>query len=578
MQNKFGEAFRIILKNETIKIIQDCETTSFDGETIFIESLNEDFSNYSQIKTDTEILAIKSLYHSVDIHNNILHENIQINDLLSQLEQYRYTKLCQKKYAGIYSRIKHTLKQKLPNALDNKYAYHTNTLFDLLFEDGRSIDFSKYDNELYNIVSSLAQNINDQTKFANLVLDLYNQLNNQSNEAKESEQDRFESPENYDNESMSNDSSEEQDDSKNEQNNNQNQNNENQSIDNKDSKNNDLDERFLPINNDSIEETSTDLDKAGYGENPSGEIDPLYRVFTTKHDIISNAKNLASNNELVEYRKIIDEHLKDNQKKISQLVNKLNRKINNFKKSRWSSKEEMGIIDTKLLSQIITNPHGTNFYKQIDQEKTKDTCISILIDNSGSMRGKAILLASITADIVSMTMDKCNIKTEILGFTTKHWKGGESKKDWDNAEKPPQPGRLNDLLHIIYKSHNESYKRSKNNLGLMHKEGILKENIDGEALLWALRRLQNINYENKTLLVISDGAPIDDETLSHNPRLFLDKNLRKTIKHIEEKTDINLMAIGIGHNVNKYYQNATTIKNSENLVETVIEKIEQLFN
>lgn len=576
MNNKFGEAFRIIVKDENIKIEPNCETTNFDGNTIFIEKLENDFSNYEKIKTDTEILAIKHIYHDDEIHTQIIQNNLDAKNLLEQLEQYRYTKLCENNYGGVYNRIYNRLKQNLPNAFDNKYAYYTNTLFDILFENGKSIDFSKYDAELYRYVKNLANNIYDQKQFGLNVVELFNHINNQHNK-QESETERFESPENYDNDSDINDSFDDENDSSDDSNNTKNEHNDTQQKPEKDKQNKDLDNRFLPVNDDSFEETSTDLDKAGFGENPSGEIDPLYKVYTTKYDIISHAKNLASNNELNQYRKIIDEHLKDNIKEITKLVNKLNRKINNFKKSRWSSKQETGHLDTKMLTQIITNPYGTNHYKQVELEKTKDTCISILIDNSGSMRGKAILLASITADIVSMVMDKCNIKTEILGFTTKNWKGGLSKKDWEQNDKPPQPGRLNDLLHIIYKSHNETYQRSKNNLGLMHKEGILKENIDGEALLWTLKRIQSTNYENKTILVISDGAPIDDETLSHNPRLFLDKNLRKTITHIENKTDVNLMAIGIGHNVNKYYKNATTIKNSENLVQTVIEKVEQLF-
>ena len=238
---------------------------------------------------------------------------------------------------------------------------------------------------------------------------------------------------------------------------------------------------------------------------------------------------------------------------------------------------EEGYLDTSRLSRIIANPQNKLSYKQEKEVEFKDTVVSLLIDNSGSMRGRPITVAALCSDILAKTLERCLIKTEILGFTTKAWKGGASREKWIKEGKPSNPGRLNDLRHIVYKSADSPSRRSKQNLGLLLREGILKENIDGEALLWANNRLKNRQEKRKILIVISDGAPVDDSTLSVNPGNYLERNLREVINQIESKKEIELVAIGIGHDVSRYYSKAITIMDVDQLGEVLLNELSEIF-
>ena len=263
---------------------------------------------------------------------------------------------------------------------------------------------------------------------------------------------------------------------------------------------------------------------------------------------------------------------------ISKLANKLQRKLMAKQNRSWNFDLDEGLLDNSKLHRIIVDPFNSLSFKKEREIEFKDTLVTILIDNSGSMRGKPISVAAICADILSRTLERCSVKVEILGFTTKHWKGGSSREKWMKSGKPIRPGRLNDLRHIIYKSADTPWRLSKKNMGLMLKEGLLKENIDGEALKWACEKMLKRNEDRKILMVISDGAPVDDSTLSTNSGDFLEKNLMKTVKWIESKSNVELLAIGIGHDVTRYYKRAVKITDVQDLGDVMINELAGLFS
>ena len=244
----------------------------------------------------------------------------------------------------------------------------------------------------------------------------------------------------------------------------------------------------------------------------------------------------------------------------------------------WEFDLEEGLLDASKLSRVIIDPFHSLSYKMEKETEFKDTVVTLLIDNSGSMRGRPISVAAICADILSRTLERCSVKVEILGFTTKNWKGGQSREMWNVKNKPANPGRLNDLRHIIYKSADKPWRQSKKNLGLMLKEGLLKENIDGEALLWALKRISIRKEERKILMVISDGAPVDDSTLSVNSGDYLEKHLKQTVKWIEENSNVEILAVGIGHDVTRYYKRAVKITDVQELGDVMINQLTKLFS
>ena len=303
-----------------------------------------------------------------------------------------------------------------------------------------------------------------------------------------------------------------------------------------------------------------------------------YKTATNQYDEIIEAFKLGDLEEIVALRRQLDEKCDLYQKQISRLANKLYRKLQSKQNRSWNFDLDDGVLDTSKLTRVITNSNNSLSFKKEKEIKFEDTTVTLLIDNSGSMRGKPIMIAALTTDMIAATLEKCKIKVEILGFTTKAWKGGKTREHWLKNGKQKNPGRLNDLRHIIYKSADQNSKKSKINLGLMLKEGLLKENIDGEALLWASSRISKRPESRKILIVISDGAPVDDSTLSVNNSNYLEKHLKSTIVAIEQKSNIELLAIGIGHNVGQYYSKAITIHDVEELGGIMFEKIESLFN
>jgi cobaltochelatase CobT len=331
----------------------------------------------------------------------------------------------------------------------------------------------------------------------------------------------------------------------------------------------------------STDDTSIDeeIDAIPYPKNDFvNKLKKDYSIYTTKFDEVIDAKDLVTSDESLRLRNQLDNLIKPHLSTIGKLANRLQRLLLAKQNTSWKYNLEEGMLDNARLHRVIANPSYPLSFKEETENKFKDTVVTLLIDNSGSMRGRSISLAAICTDIIGSTLERCQVKTEILGFTTKHWKGGDSKKLWNIRGSGSNPGRLNDIRHIIYKSADNSWRRSRRYFGAMLREGLLKENVDGEALAWSHERLIKRSEERKILIVISDGAPVDDSTLSANREDFLDNHLKEIISKIENDSPVELQAIGIGHDVTKYYKNALTINRAEELGEVLFEELTKLFN
>ena len=337
-----------------------------------------------------------------------------------------------------------------------------------------------------------------------------------------------------------------------------------------------IEEAQAPIDSTSIDEEidltrnfNEDLDQSAYED---------YQIFTSQFDEIINAIDLATPEETQRLRIQLDQLISPYQTTIGKLANRLQRLLQAQQNRSWNYNLEEGLLDTAQLHRVITRPGDPLSFKQESESKFKDTVVSLLIDSSGSMRGRSMTLAAICGDIIGSTLERCYVKTELLGFTTKHWKGGDARKAWVNQGSPSNPGRLNDLRHIIFKSADDNFRKARKSFGIMLREGLLKENVDGEALAWAHQRLSKRNEERKILIVISDGAPVDDSTLSTNHSNFLDNHLRQIINMIQTQSNVELLAIGIGHDVTKYYEKSITINRADELAEALLDKLTELFN
>jgi len=323
-------------------------------------------------------------------------------------------------------------------------------------------------------------------------------------------------------------------------------------------------------------------EEAGKGRRPQHQDgaagrEVTYKAYVKNFDEVVDADDLCDAEELARLRSHLDQQLNNLQSVVGRLANRLQRRLLAKQTRSWEFDLEEGILDAARLARIVANPMLSLSYKEEKQTDFRDTVVTLLIDNSGSMRGRPITVAAMCADILARTLERCAVKVEILGFTTRAWKGGQSREKWLNDGKPVQPGRLNDLRHIVYKGGDAPWRRARRNLGLMLREGLLKENIDGEALLWAHDRLMARPEQRRILMVISDGAPVDDSTLSVNPGNYLDRHLRETIDWIERRSPVELTAIGIGHDVTRYYRRAVTIVDAEQLGGAMMEKLAELF-
>ena len=493
-------------------------------------------------------------------------------------EKIRYEKIGSDQYIGIQNNLNNFYQKKIMDSdvhsqnfiADAFEAYLRKNMMNLEIHESKKEDFKRWDDLFEKNISKKIKDLNlslhDQTEYTSLMSSILQdlQIENEKNE-----------PENIENEN-------------NEENSDNSQNQE-QSLEdeqNEQSKNQEFDmENIVPeIEFDpSLSEQETMLEESDDENLPQGQRQPLkdgdprkYSVFTNQFDKIIDAKELVTEDEIKKLRNNLDLQLSSLQNFISRLANKLQRKLLAKQNRSWSFDLEEGILDASKLPRVIMDPFNSLSYKKEKDIEFKDTVVTLLIDNSGSMRGRPISIAAICADILSRTLERCSVKVEVLGFTTLNWKGGKSRELWIKNKKT-HPGRLNDLCHIIYKSADTPWRRAKNNLGLMLKEGILKENIDGEAILWAFNRLKKRKEERKIIMVISDGAPVDDSTLSVNSGNYLEQHLKKVVRWVEESNEVEINAIGIGHDVSSYYKQAIKIADVQELGDAMVDRLVALF-
>ena len=531
----------------------------------------------ARVTLDSQALKIKYNDEKISKKNEPVG---QISKSLYKIaEKIRYEKIGSEQYDGVKKNINDFYTKKITNSeihsqnfiADAFEAYLRKKLMNFKVPNNKKKDFDRWDDffneKIMNKVLNLSKNINDQKQYSDNInsiiqdLDLKDQDTNPQN---------VQNDENEDN---------------NDQNENQQQQLENEQDQNSDEQNIDM-ENIVPeiefdpeMNNTEVfleDSEDNDMQNMQRKSSKDGKINK-YKIFTNKFDKTIDAKDLIAGDEIFKLRNNLDLQMSNLQTFISRLANKLQRKLLAKQNRSWNFDLEEGLLDSSKLPRVIMDPFNSLSYKKEKDIDFKDTVVTLLIDNSGSMRGRPITIAAICADILSRTLERCSVKVEILGFTTMNWKGGKSREIW-MKNKIENPGRLNDLCHIIYKSADLPWRRAKSNLGLMLKEGILKENIDGEAILWAHSRLKKRKEERKILMVISDGAPVDDSTLSVNPGNYLELHLKKVIKWIENHSDIEINAIGIGHDVTNYYDNALKIADVSELGDAIVDRLVDLFS
>jgi len=507
----------------------------------------------------------------------------KLNALLANLEDVRVEVLGSKKYPGVATNLKAKFDEKCKELqfLEEKddlleialEAWFRNILLDekLSSESVRSL--KPWKKELLNkglpFKNALEESLEDQTEFAQIARELLHVLEVDDIEPLSEEDEPSNDADNDDTSSEDNTTEDEEmpDESDISQDSEMEEGSE------------DVDTEMGETEDDSIvDENEEVLTNQSWLESLVEQTSNFnYKVYTRSFDEELKAEDLCSPEELQRLRKHLDQLMGPSKTTVSKLAHRLQRFLMAQQNRSWEFNKEEGMLDPSRLHKIITDPLTALSYKVEKDTDFRDTSVSILVDSSGSMRGRSMTVAAICADIISTTLERCNVKTEVLGFTTKQWKGGESRKKWMEDGKPDNPGRLNDIRHIIFKSAETPWRRGQKNFGLMLREGLLKENVDGEALIWAHDRLARRQEQRKILMVISDGAPVDDSTLSTNKNNFLDLHLRQVIHSIESQSSVSLIAIGIGHDVTRYYKNAVTIHRAEELGGAMLEQLTDLF-
>ncbi|MDC0532018.1 cobalamin biosynthesis protein CobT [Candidatus Pelagibacter ubique] len=591
-ENNFKEQFKQALIS-TAKVISEdykLDVKKLDKDlsnkkTDFFDVTNLSNKNdFVKLRAETDSGALKKKFSNKEIFNKNLPNNPSCKSLYNIAEKIRYELLGGKMLKGVGKNLSENYNQKIlsnrKEQLKNKEdvpvneafeLYMLNKFFKLELNDvsTKMLDFWKkeFDESIDKHFDFLSKNLEDQNnyslKFSEILenMDVFasnNEENNEENDEQENEQDN--KSEN-DNDGQSDDKEEEN---------------------NQDDSQTSLDAGF-DLSDQQMEEQLEDSDslkesvESVLQKTNIDNIDQDYKVFTTEFDEIAKAEILEDIKETQKLRKNLDQQLVGFQDLITKLANKLQRQLLAKQNRAWEFDLEEGLLDSSKLTRIIMDPYNSlSFMKEKDLD-FKDTIVTLLIDNSGSMRGRPITIAALCADILSRTLERCSVKVEVLGFTTKNWKGGKSREAWTKNDKPKNPGRLNDLRHIIYKGADTQWRQAKNNIGLMLKEGLLKENIDGEAISWAYNRIKKRKEERKILMVISDGAPVDDSTLSVNSGDFLEKHLKKMVKFIETKSDVEILAIGIGHDVSRYYNKAIKITDVHELGDVMVSQLSGLF-
>ena len=538
----------------------------------------QDFTNLRAF-ADSEALKIK--YKDKKIYHKNEPSGAMSKTLYAIAEKIRYEKIGSNQLKGIKNNITQCYESKFRDKKISEIKTEEDVPITEAFELYLRSHFFKiqeneatkktlsnwknlFDKNLKQKLQKLDNCVEDQSKFSKLVADLIDNLEFDDSESKEKQEKQETKQENS---SQSENENEE---------NSLSQSEENQSSDADLSMSEDS---FETLNEDEeSKETKVEGSPSLVEYNQKKIFKDKYKVFTNEYDEVKNAEELENDEEISRLRKNLDQQLTNLQSLVAKLANKLQRQLLAKQNRSWEFDLEEGMLDASKLSRVVIDPFHSLSYKMEKEIEFKDTIVTLLIDNSGSMRGRPISVAAICADILSRTLERCSVKVEVLGFTTKNWKGGSSREKWNLEKKPTSPGRLNDLRHIIYKSADKPWRQSKKNLGLMLKEGLLKENIDGEALLWAFKRLAVRKEERKILMVISDGAPVDDSTLSVNSGDYLEKHLKQTVKWIEENSSIEILAVGIGHDVTRYYKKAIKITDVQELGDVMINQLTKLFS
>ena len=588
-ETNLKEKFRIAL-NSTAKVISDdlnlIKKNLEEKKTKEIVSLEIDNltnpSDFIRLRAETDSSALKKKFSDELIYKKNLPSNTSSRSLYTIAEKIRYEALGGQMLKGIeknfHENYKQIISRKRKDQLKTKEDVPVAEAFELyMLKNFHKIELNAltsrmlnfwekdFENSIEKHKEFLMNNLDDQNTYSSKFSQIFEEMNIFQNDEDDEKEEENQS---QDQENPSNDD----------------QNSDNE--DNKD-ENNDQETQASLDADFSVDELNLDeqLNEVESDENNSEQIinkniDNInldYKIFTSQFDEIVKAENLENADEAFKLRKSLDQQLVGFQDVITKLANKLQRQLLAKQNRAWEFDLEEGLLDSSKLPRIIMDPYNSLSFKKEKDLDFKDTVVTLLIDNSGSMRGRPITIAAICADILSRTLERCSVKVEILGFTTKNWKGGQSRELWTKNSKPKTPGRLNDLRHIIYKAADTHWRQAKNNLGLMLKEGLLKENIDGEAIYWAYNRIKKRKEERKILMVISDGAPVDDSTLSVNSGDFLEKHLKKIVKFIENKSDIEVLAIGIGHDVSRYYDKAIKITDVNELGDVMISQLSSLF-
>ena len=558
--------------NDEIKILKN---TNF----VDIEKLNSK-SDFIKARAESDSSALKKKFSSSQIYKKNLPSNNSCKSLYLIAEKIRYESLGCRMLKGIEKNLKQNYDQiinskKNKDQIKDKNDVPVSEAFELymlkkfhklnlnsLSSNILSFWEKDFDQAISKHIKYLEENLESQNnyslKFSKILQDMEIFQNEDNEETiKENNDDK-----------QNNASDDDRDNNDNDQKDNQNEEETEARLDA------DYEINEYKLDEQMVEDDANQQNDQQIIQNKSiQDINLDYKIFTNQFDEITKAENLENSDDADKLRKTLDQQLIGFQDVITKLANKLQRQLLAKQNRSWEFDLEEGLLDSSKLARIIIDPYNSLSFKKEKDLDFKDTIVTLLIDNSGSMRGRPITIAAICADILSRTLERCSVKVEILGFTTKNWKGGQSREFWNKEGKPKTPGRLNDLRHIIYKSADTHWRQAKKNLGLMLKEGLLKENIDGEAITWAYNRLKKRKEERKILMVISDGAPVDDSTLSVNSGDFLEKHLKKIVKFIEDKTSVEILAIGIGHDVSRYYNRAIKITDVNELGDVMISQL-----
>ena len=581
MKQALTSTMKVISEDYKIKDEKLANKDINNSEILAIDDLSGP-KDFIKFRAEFDSAALEKKFSNKDIYKNNVPKNSSCRSLYAIAEKTRYELLGSQMLKGIEKNLNENYNQKMESKKDQKLNTKDDVLVTEAFELYMLKNFQKiklnplsekklnfwekdFDKSIKKHFSFLKDNLENQkiycSKFSEILQDMDIFDTEETDESKEENND--EGKDNPSNEDNSSETEDQKDQST------------------KDETEKSLDSDFN-IDENNIDDQLSDID---LGEENSEQIlkksnNDLsldYKIFTNEFDEIIKAENLESLEESLKLRKNLDQQLIGFHDIITKLANKLQRQLLAKQNRSWNFDLEEGLLDSSKLTRVIMDPYNSLSFKKEKDLDFKDTIVTLLIDNSGSMRGRPITIAAICADILSRTLERCSVKVEILGFTTKNWKGGQSREKWNSNNKPKTPGRLNDLRHIIYKGGDTHWRQAKNNLGLMLKEGLLKENIDGEAISWAYSRLRKRKEERKILMVISDGAPVDDSTLSVNSGDFLEKHLKKIVKYIEEKSEIEILAIGIGHDVSRYYDKAIKITDVNELGDVMISQLSSLF-